>query len=75
MSEDTKLSRIEDLIQLNICKARGSNDFRMSDCCTYVRVEAEVSMKYLFITQPFVYREFKTGDGRYIYNVLLYEGY
>ena len=22
-----------------------------------------------------VYREFKTGDGRYIYNVLLYEGY
>jgi hypothetical protein len=75
VGEDTKLSRIEDLIQLNICKARGSNDFRMSDCCTYVRVEAEVSMKYLFITQPFVYREFKTGDGRYIYNVLLYEGY
>ncbi len=75
VSEDTKLSRIEDLIQLNICKARGTDDFRMSDCYTYVRIEAEVSMKYMFISQPFVRKELKTGDGRYIYKVLLYEGY
>ncbi len=74
--EDTKLNRVEDLIQLNIGKTRGSYDsFRMSDCCTYVRIEAEVSMKYLFITQPFVKKELKTGDGRYVYKVLLYEGY
>jgi hypothetical protein len=75
VSEDTKLSRIEDLIQLNYCKAGGRNDFRMSDCRTCVRIEAEVSMKYLFITQPFVQKEIKTGDGRYLYKVLIYEGY
>lgn len=75
VSDDTKLSRIEDLIQLNICNSRGNDDFRMSECYTCVRIEAEVSMKYLFITQPFVRNELKTGDGRYIYKVLLYEGY
>jgi hypothetical protein len=32
-------------------------------------------MKYLFITQPFVKKESKTGDGRYVHRVLLYEGY
>ncbi len=76
VSEEKKLSRIEDLIQLNIGKSRGDHaSFRMSDCHTYVRIEAEVSMKYLFITQPFIRKESKTGDGRYIYKVLLYEGY
>jgi hypothetical protein len=75
VSEDTKISRIEDLIQLNCCKATGNDDFRMSDCCTCVRIEAEVSMKYMFITQPFVQKEMKTGDGRYLYKVLLYEWY
>lgn len=76
VGENKKLNRIEDLIQLNIGKSKGSNDsFRVSDCCTYFRVEAEVSMKYLFITQPFVRKEMKTGDGRYVHRILLYEGY
>lgn len=76
VGEEKKLSRIEDLIQLNIGKAKGDHDrFRMSDCHTYLRIEAEVSMKYLFITQPFVKKELKTGDGRYVHRVLLYEGY
>ena len=76
VTQDKKLSRIEDLIQLNIGKSKGSHDsFRMSDCYTYYRIEAEVSMKYLFITQPFVRKEMKTGDGRYVYKILLYEGY
>ncbi len=76
VGEDKKLNRIEDLIQLNINKSKGSLDsFRMSDCHTYFRIEAEVSMKYLFITQPFVKKELKTGDGRYVHRILLYEGY
>ncbi len=76
VGEDRKLSRIEDLIQLNIGKSKGDQDsFRMSECNTYFRIEAEVSMKYLFITQPFVKKELKTGDGRYVHRVLLYEGY
>lgn len=71
--EDTKLDRVEDLIQLNIGKS--INGFRMSQSHTYVRIEAEVSMKYLFITKPFIQKGLKTGDGRYIYKVLVYEGY
>lgn len=73
MNEDKKLNRIEDLIQLNISKSKSG--FKISECSTYVRVEAEVSMKYLFITQPFAQRALKTNDGRYLFKVLLYEGY
>ncbi len=76
VDENRKLNRIEDLIQLNIGKSKGDQDsFRMSGCHTCFRIEAEVSMKYLFITQPFVKKELKTGDGRYVHRVLLYEGY
>lgn len=72
-NEDKKLDRIGDLIQLNIGKTK--NGFKLTDSYTYVRIEAEVSMKYLFITRPFIQKELKTGDGRYIYRVLVYEGY
>jgi hypothetical protein len=73
VGESKKLGRIEDLIQLNMGKSK--TGFKMSGCYTYLRVEAEVSMKYLFITAPFVRRELKTGDGRYLFKVLAYEGY
>jgi len=73
MDEDKKLDRIGDLIQLNIGKSK--NGFKMTESNTYVRIEAEVSIKYLFITRPFVKKELKTGDGRYIFKVLVYEGY
>jgi hypothetical protein len=73
MNEEKKLNGIEDLIQLNIGKAKGG--FKMAECATYVRIEAEVSMKYLFITQPFIQKAVKTTDGRYLFKVLLYEGY
>lgn len=72
-NEEKKLDRIGDLIQLNIGKSKAG--FKMTENYTWVRIEAEVSMKYLFITQPFIQKELKTGDGRYIYKVLLYEGY
>ena len=73
MNENKKLDRLEDLIQLNTVKSKSG--FRMSDCNTFVRVEAEVSMKYLFITQPFIRKAMKTNDGRYVFKVLVYEGY
>lgn len=73
MDENKKLNRVEDLIQLNIGKSKSG--FKMSGSNTYVRIEAEVSMKYLFITRPFVQRTLKTNDGRYMFKVLLYEGY
>lgn len=73
MDGNKKLNRVEDLIQLNIGKSKSG--FKMSESSTYVRIEAEVSMKYLFITLPFVQKTLKTNDGRYMYKVLLYEGY
>jgi len=73
MNEEKKLSRIEDLIQLNIGKTK--KDFKMSQSNTYVMVEAEVSMGHLFITKPFVRKQIKTPDGRYVFKVVFYEGY
>ena len=73
MNENKKLNRVEDLIQLNLGKSRSG--FKMTECNTYVRVEAEVSMRYLFITQPFIQKAMKTNDGRYVFKVLVYEGY
>lgn len=73
MDENKKLGRMEDLIQLNM--KRSNDGFKMSGCNTYIRVEAVVSMKYLFITQPFVPKGMKTNDGRYKFKALVYEGY
>ncbi len=73
MNENKKLSRTEDLIQLNINKTKSG--FKVSGCNTYVRVEAVISMKYLFITKPFIAEERKTKDGRITFKVLVYEGY
>ncbi len=73
MNENKKLDRLEDLIQLNLGKSKSG--LKMSEYNTYVRVEAEISMKYLFITQPFIQKTMKTNDGRYVFKVLVYEGY
>lgn len=71
--EDKKLDRMEDLIQLNL----GGNDegFRLSDCRTAVRVEAVVSMKYLFLGRAFMPASVRTEDGRHEFDILVYEGY
>ena len=73
MDENKKLDRVEDLIQLNMDKT--GNGFTMTGCNTFVRVEAAVSMKYLFITRLFTRDTVKTKDGRHKFRVLVYEGY
>ncbi|MCX7920464.1 MAG: DUF5702 domain-containing protein [Clostridia bacterium] len=74
-NKDSKMNRIEDLIQLNM-REEGYESFKMSECNTYIRVEAAVSMKYLFMTQAFVKREVETADrNRYPFKVLTYQGY
>jgi len=70
---NTKIDRIQDLIELNIRKSRDS--FKMGNTCSAIRVEAEISMRYLFVTQSFMPTRLKTPDGRHKINVLLYEGY
>ena len=71
MNQDKKIKRIQDLVQLNMKKETGK-EFKLSDCNTYLRVEAEISMKYLFLTsvlKPRTYRE------RYKISHVVYKGY
>ena len=68
-----KIDRIQDLIELNIRKRRYG--FKMGNTHSSIRVEAEISMKYLFVTRAFMPARLKTADGRHKINVLLYEGY
>jgi hypothetical protein len=73
VNTEKKIDRIEDLMELNSRKINSS--FRMGRCFTYIKIEADISMNYLFITQAFVPGNKKTEDGRHILRVVLYEGY
>lgn len=70
---DKKIGRIEDLIELNMKKHK--EGFKIGEYNTYVRVDAEVSIGYLFAPRFFTPPEKKTRDRRYIINVSVYEGY
>jgi hypothetical protein len=72
-AQDKKISRIQDLIELNIRQA--DKEFRIGSKNTYVRVEAEVSMRYFFISGPFMPVAKKTADGRHKFKVVVYDGY
>ncbi len=71
MNPDKKIKRIQDLVQLNIEKETGK-EFKLSDCNTYLRVEAKISMKYLFLTWAFMPRTYKE---RYSFSHVVYKGY
>jgi hypothetical protein len=70
---DDKINRIEDLIQLNINGEK--NGFKMAGANTMVRVEAKISMKYLFITKLFTLGSNNTSDGRHKFSFAIYDGY
>ncbi len=66
---EQKMNRIEDLIQVRT----GEELYRFNTC---LRIEAAVSVKYLFLTQPFMPGHMKTPDGtRHRFKVLVYQGY
>jgi hypothetical protein len=72
--KEAKMNKIEDLIQLNI--QQSSPDFKLNSCNTYVKINAEISIKYWFITKLFVSSKNKTIDGdRHIINVEVWRGY
>lgn len=74
-NDDETMKRIQDLIQLNIQKGTGNSDLQLENFNTYIRVKAEVSIKYLFISQSFMPREVKTKNNRHRFNVEIYQGY
>lgn len=72
--KDVKLNRIQDLIQLNLQQSNSS--YRVSGCNTYIKIDAQVSLKYWFITRLFVPSKYKTGDGnRHLIHVEVWRGY
>lgn len=72
--KEAKMNRIEDLIELNM--QQSSPDFKLNSCNTYVKVNAEVSIRYWFITKLFVPSKNKTTDGnRHKINVEVWRGY
>ncbi|WP_432408061.1 DUF5702 domain-containing protein [Wukongibacter sp. M2B1] len=73
--DDLTMTRLQDLIQLNMRKSTGNEDLRLDELNTYVRVEAVVSIKYLFLTQSFIPKEFKTESNRHKFKVEIYQGY
>lgn len=72
-NKDVKMNRIEDLIQLNMQKS--DPEFKLSNYNTYVKVNAQVSIRYWFITRIFVPSKFKTPDGRHLINIEAWKGY
>jgi len=71
-----KVGRIGDLIQLNIGKQINNSDFRLAECNTYIRVDAIVSVKYLFMTQYFMPKLQNNSEGsRHNIRTVLYQGY
>jgi hypothetical protein len=74
--EDTKLDRIEDLIQLNMRKETGYNRFLLMNYNTSIRVEAIISYKYMFA--PNLLRNQNPGKGfvnRHVFKTVFYKGY
>ncbi len=68
-SEQKKMNRIADLIQLNTGLKAGEYN-------TVIRTEVTVSVKYFFMTQPFVPAQYKVPEGdRHQITVVSYEGY
>ncbi len=66
--------RMEDLIQINTNGTRPY--FNLSEQNTLVKIDATVSMKYMFVTKSFMPSSVKTEDGeRHIIHKVIYEGY
>ncbi|MEN2776895.1 DUF5702 domain-containing protein [Acetivibrio clariflavus] len=76
MDRDKKITRIQDLIQLQMMKMTGNKEFKLAHCNTYIGVKVDVSMKYFFMTQPFVKKELQTEEfDRHSLKVMLFKGY
>lgn len=75
-NREKKITRIQDLIQLQMSKMTGNESFRISDCNIYVAVKVQTSMRYFFMSQNFVKKELKIdGANRHKLEVTLLKGY
>jgi len=71
--KEVKMNRIEDLVQVNMQKS--NPEFKLSGYNTYIKINAQVSIRYWFLTGIFVPSKFKTSDGRHRINIEAWKGY
>ncbi len=63
VNSDRKIQRIQHLVQLNMRKQKGYEEFLLEDFYARLDVTTQVSMKYMFVTGIFVPKSFKTTQG------------
>lgn len=73
MNTEKVLGRVEDLIEINIGKE--NPEFKMGTRCAAIRMEVEISMKYIFFTQTLMPDWAKSRDGRHLFSIVVYEEY
>lgn len=73
VDKDKKISRIEDLISMNLYRQGKDCDLRGYTSC--IKVEAILSVDYKFMPGILRNRKAKTDDGRHLIKVVLYESY
>jgi hypothetical protein len=74
IDNDKKVRRILDLIQVGDMGPNGE-DFKYTNYISHLKVKATVSIKYLFLSQPFIPSQFKMPNGRYKIEAVVYQGY
>jgi hypothetical protein len=75
-SNETKVKRISDLIQLNVRTRIEDDEYKMEDMKTRLHVKGTLSMKYWFMTGAFIPKDMRVkGDNRHKISVDLYKGY
>jgi len=73
VSNDKKISRIEDIIKVNLSEANSEKELYEMHTC--IRVEAVISVNYLFPTGKLVYGRTHHAGNRHRYRITLYKGY
>lgn len=72
--KETKINRVEDLMQLNI--QQSNPEFKLSNSNTYIKLKVKASIRYWSITKLFVPSKYKTEDGsRHMINIEIWSGY
>ena len=73
MNKDKKLTRIQDLVQLN--KGVESSGFLLEDCRVFLKADTEVSIKNLFVSIPMFTADSRKNISRSYINESMYLGY
>ncbi len=73
VSNEKKISRVEDLVSMNLFKQ--GREYDMSKYVSCIKVEAVISVDYKFLSGILRSSKVKTTDGRHLIKVVLYEAY